>query len=80
MFVDKNVVGWRPIAKAWLESRTQQEVHVREAMLGVVMCTYTAVLVYSLFVLLLTYRAALSIVSHVSSFTHKLMCIYKYNF
>ncbi len=28
MYVDKNVVGWRPIAKAWLENRTQQEVHV----------------------------------------------------
>ncbi|KAK2146621.1 hypothetical protein LSH36_594g02049 [Paralvinella palmiformis] len=28
VYVDKNVVGWRPIAKAWLEHRTQQEVHV----------------------------------------------------
>ena len=28
VYVDKNVVGWRPLAKAWLENRTQQEVHV----------------------------------------------------
>ncbi|CAH1799095.1 unnamed protein product [Owenia fusiformis] len=28
VFMDKNVVGWRPIAKAWLGNRTQQEVHV----------------------------------------------------
>ena len=28
VYVGKNVVGWRPLAKAWLENRTQQEVHV----------------------------------------------------
>ncbi|XP_023932047.1 dynein heavy chain 5, axonemal-like isoform X1 [Lingula anatina] len=28
VYVDKDVVGWRPISKAWLENRTQQEVHV----------------------------------------------------
>ena len=31
VYVDNNVVGWRPIAKAWLENRTQQEVHVSDA-------------------------------------------------
>ena len=29
LYVDKKVVGWRPIARAWLENRSQQEVHVR---------------------------------------------------
>lgn len=28
LYVDKTIVGWRPIAKAWLEHRTQQEIHV----------------------------------------------------
>lgn len=30
LFVDTTVVGWKPVAKAWLEDRTQQEVHVSE--------------------------------------------------
>ncbi|ESO89151.1 hypothetical protein LOTGIDRAFT_229063 [Lottia gigantea] len=28
VYLDKDVVGWKPIAKAWLENRTQQEAHV----------------------------------------------------
>ena len=32
VYVDKGVVGWRPIAKAWLEKRSQQEVHVSDVM------------------------------------------------
>ena len=28
IYMDQNVLGWRPIAKAWLENRTQMEVHV----------------------------------------------------
>ncbi|XP_067674368.1 uncharacterized protein [Haliotis asinina] len=27
LYLDRDVVGWKPIAKAWLESRSQQEVH-----------------------------------------------------
>ncbi|KAK3577475.1 hypothetical protein CHS0354_032326 [Potamilus streckersoni] len=27
VFIDKDLVGWRPIAKAWLENRTPQEIH-----------------------------------------------------
>ena len=26
--MDKDVLGWRPIAQAWMENRNQQEVHV----------------------------------------------------
>ncbi|XP_041355189.1 dynein gamma chain, flagellar outer arm-like isoform X3 [Gigantopelta aegis] len=28
LYLDKDVVGWKPIAKAWLENRTHQEVHL----------------------------------------------------
>lgn len=28
MYLDNNVVGWKPIADAWIESRTPQEIHV----------------------------------------------------
>ncbi|KAL5009692.1 hypothetical protein ScPMuIL_011997 [Solemya velum] len=28
VFLDKDVVGWKPIAKAWLDSRSPQEIHV----------------------------------------------------
>ena len=28
MYVDKNVLGWRPVAQAWLEGRTKEEVLV----------------------------------------------------
>ena len=28
VFMDRDVLGWRPIAKSWLEDRTHQEVHV----------------------------------------------------
>ncbi|KAL4232681.1 hypothetical protein ACF0H5_007369 [Mactra antiquata] len=28
LYIDKDVVGWKPIAKAWLETRTPQEIHV----------------------------------------------------
>ncbi|XP_064629693.1 uncharacterized protein LOC135488785 isoform X2 [Lineus longissimus] len=28
IFVDKDIVGWKPIAMAWMEKRTQQEIHV----------------------------------------------------
>ena len=28
IYVDNQVLGWRPIAKAYLENRSQQEVHV----------------------------------------------------
>ena len=31
VYIDKDVVGWRPIAKSWLESRTPQEIHVSTA-------------------------------------------------
>ena len=31
VYIDKDVVGWRPIAKSWLESRTPQEIHVSSA-------------------------------------------------
>lgn len=29
VFMDRDILGWRPIAKSWLEDRTHQEVHVR---------------------------------------------------
>lgn len=29
--MDKNVLGWRPLAKAWLETRTKTEVDVLKA-------------------------------------------------
>lgn len=29
VFFDRESLGWRPIAQSWLESRNQQEVHVR---------------------------------------------------
>ncbi|XP_055954873.1 dynein axonemal heavy chain 8-like [Patella vulgata] len=29
LYVDKDVVGWKPIAKAWLGNRSQQEAHVQ---------------------------------------------------
>ena len=28
VYIDKDTVGWRPIAKSWLDSRTPQEIHV----------------------------------------------------
>lgn len=28
MYVDKNVLGWRPLAKAWLETRNSDEKNV----------------------------------------------------
>lgn len=28
MYIDKDVLGWKPIADAWLESRSPQEIHV----------------------------------------------------
>jgi len=28
VYMDRDVLGWRPIAKSWLEDRTHQEVHV----------------------------------------------------
>ncbi|KAK6187606.1 hypothetical protein SNE40_005595 [Patella caerulea] len=29
LYVDKDVVGWKPIAKAWLGNRSQQEAHLK---------------------------------------------------
>lgn len=28
VYIDKDVLGWKPIADAWLESRSPQEIHV----------------------------------------------------
>lgn len=28
VYLGNNVVGWKPIADAWLESRSPQEIHV----------------------------------------------------
>ena len=28
VYIDKDILGWKPIADAWLESRTPQEIHV----------------------------------------------------
>ncbi|XP_053397319.1 dynein axonemal heavy chain 5-like isoform X6 [Mercenaria mercenaria] len=30
LYIDKDVVGWKPIAKAWLDSRTPQEIHEKD--------------------------------------------------
>ncbi|XP_052807484.1 dynein axonemal heavy chain 5-like isoform X7 [Mya arenaria] len=30
LYIDKDVVGWKPIARAWLENRTPQEIHEKD--------------------------------------------------
>ncbi|XP_060567478.1 dynein axonemal heavy chain 5-like [Ruditapes philippinarum] len=30
LYIDKDVVGWKPIAKSWLDSRTPQEIHEKD--------------------------------------------------
>ena len=36
LYVDEMTVGWRPIARAWLENRSQHEVHVCDSQLYII--------------------------------------------